>query len=221
MRSRSSCCKPPANCTAGVSWGRRIRGASPPQKSAVLGSPPPNVRWHAPTHEHFRARCKTTTRPRPKRRSHQRVGRDGKRARAQMVRQQREILHPRRQTRDVDFNHRQTPEQILTEPTPCDQLVQIRIAGGQHPHITRSSLLRTHWFEGAFLQNTEQPSLQCWRSRVDFVQKEGAPSANSNRPRRSRSAPVKAPRTCPNNSDSRSSSPKAAARHFDERSTAS
>ena len=65
-----------------------------------------------------------------------------------------------------------------------------RDCGGAHP---------AHF---SALQHAQQAGLKSWLVEASSSRKRVPPSAASNRPARSRSAPVKAPRICPNSSDS-------------------
>jgi len=100
--------------------------------------------------------------------------------------------------------------QVLAESACPDKFIEIPVGGRNHSHIDLVGLVAAHPFEGPFLEESQQLDLCADRQVADLIEKQCSASAISKRPLREATAPVNAPRSWPNSSDSSTPSAKAA-----------
>ena len=109
---------------------------------------------------------------------------------------------PRAQRRQLERDHVQAVIKVFAELAGLGKGFQVAVGGGDQTHI---DLLRLHRADAAdltFLQYAQQARLGFQWQFADFVENRVPPSAASTRPARPALAPVKAPFSWPNSSDS-------------------
>jgi hypothetical protein len=86
--------------------------------------------------------------------------------------------------------------------SPAARAFEVLVRGGDHAHVGAQRVVAADAVELAVRQHAQQARLQVERHVADFVEEQRAASACSKRPRRMVCAPVNAPRSWPNSSDS-------------------
>src|SRR5579864_265724 len=157
-------------------------------------------------------------RPREFRQHRHRVGRDAVDpfarpsgvATDEIVDEDRYVLAPLAEGRHRDGNDVQTIIQVLLKTALGDQLGEVPVRRGDDTHVDLDGPFRTRGSNSRSC-NTRR-SFGCRGSATAPIssRKIVPPSASANRPRLVETAPVKAPLTCPNSSDSTSVSGSAA-----------
>ena len=90
-----------------------------------------------------------------------------------MGRQQRDILGPLVQRRQVNLDHVQAVVQILAELPLLDHLGQRAVGGSDHAHVYLDRFRATHSLEGALLQDAEQLGLHRRWHVADLIEEDG------------------------------------------------
>jgi len=120
-----------------------------------------------------------------------------------MARERQDVVTALAQWRDVDRDHDQAEVQVLAEPALRHLGPQVAVGSGHRTHVDLSLRVTADALDPALLKGAQQLSLEVAVDLADLVEEERPPAARSKRPDRARSAPVKAPRSWPNSSDSR------------------
>ena len=115
-----------------------------------------------------------------------------------------DILDPLTQRGQADWKHMQPIEQVLSELAVRNEPGQILIRRSDDADVYFNVLLSAYTLELSVLAETRS-NLICIAVEISPIssKKSVPPSACSNLPFFCAIAPVKAPRSCPNNSDSR------------------
>ena len=134
------------------------------------------------------------------------------------VGEQRDILLSRAQGRQLDTHDIQPVVQVVAEATRFHLGAKVSVGCGNHAHVDRHRPRRPHRRDLPLLQHAQQPVLHAPDMSPTSYSKIVPPSADSNKPLRSRTAPLNAPRMCPKSSDSSRPSASGGAVDRDERS---
>jgi hypothetical protein len=116
--------------------------------------------------------------------------------------QVRDVLPPVAKRGERQRQHVETVVQVLTEFPVRDHLLEVTLATRENTDVDRHQPDAPQALHSSILQYAKQLHLHTQRHVVDVVEEDRATSAISKRPGRSLIAPVKAPRSCPNSSDS-------------------
>ncbi len=125
--------------------------------------------------------------------------------------QERDVLSPAPERRHLHRDDVQPVEEVLAEAALGDQIGQRLVRGGDHPHVDPDRLVPADPLHRLLLQRPQHLGLGPERHVADLVEEERAarrPARTS--PAAAPMAPVKAPFSWPNSSDSISSSGMAA-----------
>ena len=120
----------------------------------------------------------------------------------EVPRQGRDVLAPIGQARNMDTDHVQAVEQVFAKLAGLHQRLQVLVGRGDDAHVHLDRHMTTHPVELAVGQDPQQAGLGVGGHVADLVENNVPPSACSKRPRRRLAAPVKAPFSWPNSSDS-------------------
>ena len=119
--------------------------------------------------------------------------------------QQRDVVGAARAAAARDRDDVQPVEQIVPEPAFVDQLPQVAVGRRDHAHVDLLGPFGAERLDLALLQHAQQLGLQRRAHRADLVEEERAAVGQRELALAwCRSAPVNAPRTWPNSSDSSS-----------------
>ena len=91
--------------------------------------------------------------------------------------------------------------QVAAEGAGFDGSGQVTMHGGDDTDVGANGLVAANALKFPLLQNAQEGDLCLGRKLADFIEEESSSLASSKRPMRRCSAPVKAPFSCPNNSD--------------------
>ena len=91
----------------------------------------------------------------------------------EMIHQQRHVLEPLTQRRDLHRNHRQPIIKIFAEGAVADFRLQRFVGRADDAHVDRHTLVVAHPAHFALLQHAEQFRLERGRHRVHFVEENG------------------------------------------------
>ena len=132
--------------------------------------------------------------------------------------QQRQVLDPLAERRQVDRDDVEPVVQVLAEPAGGDGLAEVLVGRGEDPAVGLDHLAAADPLERPVLEDAEELGLHPQRQGADLVEQE-RPAARPARtgPCFCRSAPVNAPCSWPKNSLSSSDSGIAAAVDGDQR----
>jgi hypothetical protein len=119
--------------------------------------------------------------------------------------QQRDVLAPLAQGRQLDGDDVEPVVEVLAESPLLHLRPQVGVGGRHQPHVDRTGLDAADPADLALLDHPQQLGLDVGRDGADLVEEEVPSWAASNRPLRLLTAPVKAPLTWPKRVDSRSS----------------
>ena len=86
--------------------------------------------------------------------------------------EQRDILEPLTQGRQVDLDHIESVEEVFAEPILLDLLLQALVRGGHHANIHLQALMTADPFESLLLEDPEQLGLHRLRNVADLVQED-------------------------------------------------
>ena len=89
--------------------------------------------------------------------------------------QQRDIIPPLAQARELDRNHVEPIVQVLTKSSFFDPLFQRLVGGRHHANVYMNGNVLTHAPDFPLLQNAQEPALEHRRHRADLIEKDGAP----------------------------------------------
>src|SRR5882724_6525589 len=89
-------------------------------------------------------------------------------------RQRRQVLHAILQQRQLNREDRQTIIEILAELLFLNQLAQVAVGCGHHPHVNLETVRTTQPLHFALFQKSQQLGLQAERQFADFIEKEGS-----------------------------------------------
>ena len=118
-----------------------------------------------------------------------------------MRHQRIDVLGPLAQRRDLDARDRQAEVQIGAERPLVGLGAQVAVGGGDDADVDLDVFLAAEAAERAALEHAEQGRLHRQRQLADLVQEDRAAVRQLERALLARSAPVKAPRSCPNSCD--------------------
>ena len=108
----------------------------------------------------------------------------------EVLHQQRDVVAPLAQRRQLHRNHVEPVEQILAERAVRDHPVEIGVGRGDDPHVDLDGVRVADPLELALLQHPQQLRLQRRAHRPDLVEEERAlvrllePALRASRPRR-------------------------------------
>ena len=122
----------------------------------------------------------------------------------EVLHEQRHVLLPLAQRRQLHRDHVQPVEQILAELSFGDEPAQVAVGRGDDADVDLDRVRIADALELALLQHAQQLHLQRRAHRADFVEEERALVRLLERPWRLPTAPVNAPRTWPKSSASSS-----------------
>ncbi|MNM75975.1 hypothetical protein D3C81_877780 [compost metagenome] len=88
--------------------------------------------------------------------------------------QQRDVLLPRAQWRDLHREHVEAVEQVGAEAPGLHRLGQVLVGGGDHPHVDLARAVAADPLQLAFLQHAQQGGLGARGQLDDFVEEDGA-----------------------------------------------
>ena len=89
-----------------------------------------------------------------------------------VAREHRDVFTPLAQSGQAQADHVQAVEQVFTETTFLDALLQILVGGGNHAHIGFDSAVPTHAVEVPVRQHPQQARLQVKRHVTNFVEEQ-------------------------------------------------
>ncbi len=95
-------------------------------------------------------------------------------ARDQFVDQQRDVLDPLAQRRQLDGELVEAVVEIVAQPPLGHPLLEVVAGGGDHPHVDRPRQVAARALEAALLQHAQQAHLQLGRQVGDLVDVQGA-----------------------------------------------
>ena len=90
----------------------------------------------------------------------------------EVIDQQRNVLAPLAQWRQVDGDHVETVKQIFAEPAVANHLAQINIGGGDDAHVHLHLLRAAQMHKPAILKNAQDLALRVHGHGADFVEEE-------------------------------------------------
>ncbi len=114
--------------------------------------------------------------------------------------QERDVFDPLAKRRHVNVKHAEPVEEIFAEFALRNQVAQCPVRGGQHAKIGATGPRVAHGRHFVLLDGPQQFHLHGERHVADFVQEDGAAVGQLEQALPRCSAPVNAPRTCPNSS---------------------
>ena len=119
-----------------------------------------------------------------------------------MVEQQRDVLAPLAQGRQLDLDRVQPEQQVLAEAAFRRRAARRAVGRGDHPDVDRHRLVGADRDHLPLLERGQQLGLEVERQIADLVEEQGAAVGRLHPPDPVAAAPVKAPFTWPNSSDS-------------------
>jgi len=102
----------------------------------------------------------------------------------------------------MDAEHGESVVEVFAEPTFGHCTFEIAIGSRDETNVGLERRRAADSLVATFLKNAQELGLRRRGELANLVEKQRAPPASSKRPRFSLSASVKAPRSCPNSSDS-------------------
>ena len=91
-----------------------------------------------------------------------------------MVEQDRNVLAPFAQRRQLDLDRVEPEQQVLAEALLVGERVGRYVGGGDHPHVDRNRLVRPDRHHLALLERGQQLGLEVKRQIADLVEEQGA-----------------------------------------------
>src|SRR5215472_9769745 len=114
--------------------------------------------------------------------------------------QQRNILSPLPQRRQLERQDGEPVVQVLAEGVRPDERGEVLVGGGDDADVDLEGVRPPHAFEFPFLDDPEQLGLKRRGGLGNLIQEEGPAMCFFKQPRLFASAPVKVPFRCPNSS---------------------
>ena len=91
-----------------------------------------------------------------------------------MLHQQRDVVAPLAQRRQLDADHVQPVEQVLAEAAVLHLALQVDVGGGDDAHVDLDRLHAAEAHELAFLHHAQQLGLRLDRDVADLVEEDAA-----------------------------------------------
>jgi len=120
--------------------------------------------------------------------------------RMKMLGKRPNILAPLAQGRHINPKHIQPIKQVLAKPPALNLPCEIAVRRGDQSNVNLNRLRPAHALQHPLLQDAQQLRLRRLRQLGDLIEKQRALVGKLELPSRCRSAPVNAPRSCPNSS---------------------
>ena len=128
----------------------------------------------------------------------------------EVIGEEQDVFAPLAQRRQMNPEHRDTIVQVFAKPAVGDRTLEVAVGGGNETDVGLERRRAADPLVLPFLQHAKELGLHGRRQLADLVEEQRAAGRQLEAPALRRSAPVKAPRSWPNSSDSTSVSGSAA-----------